>query len=234
MSTQVSIGHMKPVDVILPLLEIDNRGNVHDFLGTGFFVGEESLFITAHHNTDLENSNLAVVHLDDLDTLFPASVIYSDSNSDVAVLGIPGYQPQNRLVFAEESAIAYNQPVVSLEYGTTISRGRETILSPATRLGNISREFKNFDFKGKILPHALEVSFPALRGASGAPLLTNQGFLIAGMLVGNVSYHLLPAQIETIADQEGKVTEETKFMLPQAIAVHVSALRSAYKQATGT
>jgi len=73
----------------------------------------------------------------------------------------------------------------------------------------------------------LEVSFPALRGASGAPVLINSSFRAIGMLVGNMSYHLLPSQIETITNEDGKIVEETKYMLPLGIATHANAIREA-------
>jgi len=47
------------------------------------------------------------------------------------------------------------------------------------------------------------------------------------MLVGNMSYHLLPSQIETITNEDGKIVEETKYMLPLGIATHANAIREA-------
>ena len=71
----------------------------------------------------------------------------------------------------------------------------------------------------------LELSFPALKGASGAPVLSNASFELLGVVKANVSYELLPAQIESIQDEAGVVTEETKFFLPQALAVNVTIVR---------
>jgi len=70
-----------------------------------------------------------------------------------------------------------------------------------------------------------------LRGASGAPILTDKGFIVVGMIIGNMSYHLMPAQIETVIDAAGKTLEEVKYMLPLAIAVHAEALRKALEAA---
>jgi hypothetical protein len=76
----------------------------------------------------------------------------------------------------------------------------------------------------------LELSFPALRGASGAPVLSNLTFRLWGIITANVAYHLLPVQIEHVWDDEGQITEETRFLLPQAIAVHVKHLQAMLQQ----
>ena len=44
-------------------------------------------------------------------------------------------------------------------------------------------------------------------------------------LKSNVDYHLIPAQTIIIKDGETKRVEETNYMLPQAIAIHVKHLR---------
>ena len=72
----------------------------------------------------------------------------------------------------------------------------------------------------------LELSFPALKGASGAPVLSNGSFELLGVIKANVGYELLPAQIESIHDQSGTVMEETKFFLPQGLAVNVAEVRN--------
>ena len=53
------------------------------------------------------------------------------------------------------------------------------------------------DSLGPAVNDALEVSFPAVRGASGAPLMymVDRGFYIIGVLVSNAHYHLLPAEV---------------------------------------
>ena len=71
----------------------------------------------------------------------------------------------------------------------------------------------------------LELSFPASKGASGAPILSNTNFELWGVIKANVGYELLPAQIESIFDESGIVEEQTKFYLPQALAVNVTVVR---------
>ena len=44
-------------------------------------------------------------------------------------------------------------------------------------------------------------------------------------MIANVSYHLLPSQIESVLDERNQLLEETKYMLPLGIAVNVEAVR---------
>lgn len=233
MSLNISFGEMTPTQVILPLVSVNDRGKVSGFIGTGFFVGEESLFVTAAHNVEIENTRFGVIYVENLEQIFPAKVIYINKLSDVAILEIDGYKPDKRLDLLSNGEIYLNLPVFSFEYGTTVTRGREIKFSPAARVGNVTRSFGKLQLMGRELTDALEVSFPALRGASGAPLLTNDGFVVIGMLVGNMSYHLLPSQVETAIDENGKVVEEVKFMLPVAVAAHANSIKQSYDKVLG-
>ena len=127
---------------------------------------------------------------------------------------------------ANDDDIKYNLPVVSTEYGTTRYKGSRIVLSPATRVGNVTRLITLSDLYGKAGEAMLELSFPALRGTSGAPVLSNDDFMLWGIIVANVSYHLLPAQIESVLEAEKVMSEETRFMLPQAVAVNVRHVRA--------
>jgi len=231
MSLELSIGEMQPADVILPLLSLHPNGTFHEFLGTGFFVGAEPRFVTALHNVEGVGEHFGIVHVNDLQHIYPASVRHSDPENDIAILEVFDYRPTKRLALSTGEDVFLNLPVICYEYGTTVTRGRETQLSAATRVGNITRVIGKLDILGRSLTKALEVSFPALRGASGAPILTDESFMVVGMIVGNMSYHLMPAQIETVTDAAGKTVEEVKYMLPLAIAVHAESLRKALEAA---
>jgi hypothetical protein len=45
------------------------------------------------------------------------------------------------------------------------------------------------------------------------------------MLSFHIGDHLIPAQVETVVNDDGALVEETKFMPPQAVAVNVAHLR---------
>jgi hypothetical protein len=76
----------------------------------------------------------------------------------------------------------------------------------------------------------LVLSFAALRGASGAPVVSNTDLHLWGIVTANRAYHLLPTQVETVLDEKNQLIEEVRFMLPQALAIHVKHLRSVLKQ----
>ena len=227
MSLDLSVGELKPPDVILPFLSLHSNRAFREFLGTGFFVGEPLRYVTAAHNVEGRGEHFGVVQIDELGRIYRASVRHVDSENDIAVLDITSYRPSKWLALPASTNVHLNLPVICFEYGTTVVSGREPQFGPATRIGNITRVFKQLDILNRSLSAALEVSFPALRGASGAPVFTSNGFVCVGMMIGNMSYHLMLAQIETVFDDAGKPIEEVRYMLPQGIAVGVEAIARA-------
>jgi hypothetical protein len=163
----------------------------------------------------------------DVHHYYAATLTHLDSEDDIAFLSVAGYRPERRFVLIPDDMILQNETVLCLEYGTTRKQGGDIFLSVATRMGNITRQIGEMELLGRTRSNLLEVSFPALRGASGAPILTSRGFLVIGMLIANASYHLMPAQIEQVVGEEGRVIEEVQFMMPQGIALHASLLRQA-------
>jgi hypothetical protein len=68
-----------------------------------------------------------------------------------------------------------------------------------------------------------DTSFPAVQGASGAPVISiQQGFPIVGMVLGNVEHHLRPIQTCTIIEDD--YLEETKYYLPVGQAIQSGAI----------
>lgn len=53
----------------------------------------------------------------------------------------------------------------------------------------------------------LDLSFPALKGSSGAPIIVEHDGMVTGMIVANIERHLLPAQVERIETVDGIVEE---------------------------
>jgi Trypsin-like peptidase domain len=226
---------MDPRDVIVPIFAMEGTGNVRAFLGTGSFVGPRSYLLTADHvvrNCDYE---IAITTMHDVKILYPATVIERDEQHDLALLEVPGYRPANPLAVRFDVQPSTNQSLLTFDYGTTISAGRNIHLAPATRIGHMTRML---DLRGHYGPagvSALELSFPALRGASGAPVMTNDAeFRVCGVVVANVAYHLLPAQIETVLDNSNTLLEETRYMLPQAAAVNIIHLKPMYERLLAT
>jgi hypothetical protein len=54
---------------------------------------------------------------------------------------------------------------------------------------------------------------------------------VVGVVIANASYHLAPAQIEEVLNADNTSYGETRFMLPQGLAVSVRHIRAMYEQA---
>jgi len=222
---------MDPKSCIVPIFAVDEAGNIVHFLGTGSFVDRDHLLLTADHVVRDWPGPIAIIVEPDLSTLFRANLVYRDQPHDLALLIVPAYKAPRPIPVAADSPYHLNQFFLAFEYGTTRVAGRNIQLAPATRIGNITRQLNVQDMLGPAGDGALELSFPALRGASGAPIISNDNrFALYGVIVSNVSYHLLPVQIESVIDERDGTREELRYMLPQALAVnsrHVAAAISA-------
>ena len=216
-----------PADIIVPVIAVHPDGSVQQFLGTGAFIGNPPLLLTADHVIRDWQGPFAITLVTQLNCLFAAEIVKRDPKHDLALLKVNGYEPSNVLSLAEDQSQQLNQIMATFEYGTTTVAGKQINISPSTRLGNITRVLNMTDRFGPAGDDVLEMSFPALRGASDAPVVSNDGqFKLHGVVIANASYHLLPSQIETVLDEKNEILEETKFMLPQAIAVNVKHVRS--------
>jgi|CXWL01.1.fsa_nt_gi S1-C subfamily serine protease len=214
-----------PTDQIVPLLAINATGGVQQFLGTSCFIQPGPVLVTADHVIGDWDGALAIVHPNDLTTLFPATVTRRDRAHDLAVLTVDGYRPPHPFIVSTDDDLRSSDLVVCMEYGNTTQGGSQITVQSATRVGNVTRLVDLKEVLGLAGDGALELSFPALRGASGAPVLSNGEYRLRGILVANHAYHLLPTQIESVYNAVGTVEETTRFMMPMGIAVHVRHLR---------
>lgn len=216
---------MYPSESVVPIFAIDEKNNIESFLGTGTFVGEKPYLVTAFHVIKDWKGLFAIAFLSDTQHLYQLNILAVDKEADLAVLEAPSCQIGKRIQIATDDEINYNQQVVCYEYGTTRTVGKHIKLAPATRLGNVTRSLNLTDEYGKAGESILELSFPALRGASGSPVMSNFFFHLLGIVIANIEYHLLPAQIESVLDEKNALLEEKRYMLPQALAVNVKHLR---------
>jgi len=226
-SQNLRTGQVKtdPSEIIVPLFGYRNVEKKWLFLGTGVFCGTPPLLVTADHV--LDNKCEAVkIQVTDPNTFYRASSVTRKPSVDLAVLEIENYTPLVSCHLADDEEIVFNKPIFCYEYGTTHNLGEQIVISPATRMGNVTR-FRNLQDKyGAAGEAMLELSFPALRGASGSPVVDMGAEIrLWGIIVANVSYHLLPAQVETVLQENGSLDEEVKFLLPQALAVNVKHVK---------
>ena len=211
---------LQPDNAIVPLFAMSGNNNIHGFLGTAAFVGARNRLLTAEHVVRGWNREFGIVASLDISTVHHAVLLKVDQGRDLALLETTALEAKRALELARSDRVNSNSQVVCFEYGTTQVSGTSITLNPATRLGNVTRDLDLTELYGPAGRRMLELSFPALKGASGAPVLSNGTFELWGVIKANVSYELLPAQVESVHDQSGTVPEETKFFLPQALAVN--------------
>src|SRR6476620_6686910 len=205
---------------------------VRAFLGTGGFITDGAVLLTADHVICDWTGPFGCAGFD-LEVV-PLEVVDRDPAHDLALLRttLEHHPPSVLNVPPDCDPLVHtNVTVQAYEYGTTEVSAAGIQVNPAVRLGNITRDFRALDALGPAGDAALELSFPALRGASGAPVFYNFApWTVVGVVVANHGYHLLPAQTESVLNKDNTMLEETKYLLPQAIPVHIKHLRPMYEK----
>lgn len=235
---------LKPREVIVPVLGRESPdANLKQF-GTGSIIGDGSILLTANHVVDRPGQLFITTIPDhdlevDLDQqhpdgLWPVEVAEDHRSHDLALLRINGYRADNPLTPWFDFPLHENWDVLTHEYSTTVETSGRIRLSPAARRGHITRMLMVEDL-GSAGNNALEVSFPAVRGSSGAPLMYERGsFPIIGVLVSNWQHHLLPAEVQATLNRANTMVDEVRGFLPQGIAVNIRHLRSMYERVVGS
>ena len=217
---------------ILPVVRASRAVPVIEVLGTGFFVGigTQRRFVTAKHvivKNPLVGSDesYAVVYRQGDDTkVVRIDDIALSSDYDVAAGNVSrslmrGTVP---LKIALENP-ALNDDIFCYEYSSTrietIMGNTHVAFEPYFHKGNTVRFLDDDRERGNV-PSFL-TSFPALQGASGAPVMgatKTRKLAVVGMMVGNVERHLMPAQIVEIRDGD-KYSDSTSYFLPYGQAI---------------
>ena len=212
---------------IVPIVGLNPDRGCGPFLGTGVFVGDNKLLVTCEHVLEAWDGSYGISSHEDTPALYQTSVLHRNVDTDLACLQVEGYEAPYSLPLAEDDEIILNQLVCSFEYGTTDTVGNQINFSPANRMGNVTRLRDLTERFGASGDYMLELSFAALKGASGAPVMSwIPPFRLWGILSQNVARELHPAQIERVLDEGGNLEEETRFYLPQGLAIHVKHVRT--------
>ncbi len=226
-------------NTIVPIFRGSESTGVEKFLGTGCFVvhGEKRALVTADHVISEAGDDL-LIEIPPVPyapsggghwniEVFAAKILDRKPEVDLALLEVKNYFPREPLTLAKVDEINCFQQICTLEYSTTVVKDGRYVLSPAVRVGNVTRNFRKADVL-KVPPMAredlIEVSFPALTGASGSPIMPVNKMALWGILLANVDYQLLPVKFYK-AEYDSKEVEETYYMAPMGIAVHVRHIR---------
>jgi hypothetical protein len=231
---------LNPPKAIVPIVIAGNQSPAESLLGTGFFVDTAAgpQIITAKHlcgHDKLEEGLRYAVAFREKSAIRIIAVrtILGHPKADVAMV-VPGesFLEAVPLPIAEEDP-PLGRDIFSYDYSTTrIERqnggGPLTSFEPLFHKGHVQRYYTSTFPEAHPTPCFL-TSFPALQGASGAPVLAGSNtkdITVIGMLVANLEQHLLPAQIVTLDDPTGH-REETRYFLPSGKALGLSVLREA-------
>jgi hypothetical protein len=228
----------KPLSAIVPVVTRTaglSEDRVHELLGTAFLVGP-GLFMSAKHVfgvTPPAGQETAVV-LNDSGDLSGHSlkVVYQDSKHDIAIAQSEGWPEEEILTVAPTDNLIMNHNVLTVEYsptqgGVQLPDGRTAMTITANwQKGNIVREYKP-DFGYISSTACIDLSYPALKGASGAPVISEESGYVLGMIVGNIERQIMPAQIERTVRQDGTTDEIRRYFLPSGQAIRAAHLREA-------
>ena len=87
MQVVVQEGEFDPTKVVVPIVALNDEDGSVEFLGSGFFVGEESFLVTAHHVIKGKDY-IDIVVLPNLDNVYTATLIKEDTEVDLSVLHV--------------------------------------------------------------------------------------------------------------------------------------------------
>jgi hypothetical protein len=218
---------LKPERSIVPIVRSRGEVPVSQFLGTGFFVGTPECLhvVSAGHvftgNPLAEDERYVIAFPEETGMRFrEISKVNGSPDLDIAVFDGSGFPNAVPLALASDDA-ALNADLLMYEYSSTRierpnPRDTRVTFEPNLHKGHAMRYFLS-EFPEKRPTPSFITSFPALRGASGAPVLEGapvwKEFAVTGMMVANLERHLLPAQIERV-DDGGSRSEEVRYFLP--------------------
>lgn len=220
----------KPLEAIFAITSVIYKTSrpAYLFLGTGFFINNDGTFLSAKHVFPSKSSPKEHIYnaiTFDLKNRQPVPCPISDlkfsPHFDIALGRVQGARNIQPLDLATQNP-PINLDIVTLEFSRTHPKQMEDgelslSFEPCFRKGNVLRYYKS-TYPESIPTQCLELSFPALKGASGAPVLMECGGAVIGMIIQNIERELLPAQIETTTESE-RHTEEIKYFLPNGKAI---------------
>ncbi|WP_199255621.1 S1 family peptidase [Mycolicibacterium mengxianglii] len=226
-------GYEDPTEVIFPIIATRNRmwkkgdsDEPPEFRGTGFLVGDGTLAVTAAHVVDTEKPLWFMIGRE-LGKLFSLTVLEADFPYDLAILQV---DPEFRLGAVKplrvETEATYHhslQQMMCVEYSNTVGTPEVFRIAPVIQLGNVTRTFDATDLVGRPAgDDAIEMSFPAPRGASGSPVIRSgpNGPVVVGVVFSNSGSELLPIETSTSLNAANTLLVETKYMVPRALAVN--------------
>lgn len=228
---------MRLQEYIVPVVRYD-AGVLREVLGTGFILqfGDVRMVMTAGHVLDTARDNGwdfgALYLLTSGELHFGSASAYVRSRRhDIAAIPLNDFVkglPVGGLHLGSPE-YALDADLCTFEYSRSSTfclpgeRHPALAVTPYFHKGHATRRYRDpeSDPNGEL---RLELSFPALQGASGAPVLNTGGDNgVVGMIVTNHEQHLMPAQVVRVECGD-ELTEEISYFLPMGVALDVRTI----------
>lgn len=164
--------------------------------GSGFIISEDGYIVTNNHV--IENADSITIQMYD-DKQYPATLVGSDSLSDLAVLKIDA-KDLSYLTFGDSDALKVGEPVVAIgnplgEFANSLTAGYVSSLDREINIDGIPR-------------HMIQTDAAVNSGNSGGPLLNMKGQAIgvvsaksSGMNVEGLGFAIPSNQIKDMVNQ---------------------------------
>jgi len=231
----------KPIldDCVVPIVG-RKEGEPPQLFGTGFLVAPKRV-VTAQHVVEealKAKADLFVCEsFRDSDSKpgafqTPIKQVFDSKVLDLALLELYEWRSDHFLSVSAKY-IPCNFSLMTMEFAQsrqvrTFEGKSRLVFDRAVRRGHIVRRTNDSFFMGQPTQEFLELSFPVLRGASGAPLMIDPEHLgkiidpqrpdVVGVLVYNVERELQPAQVASTKFENGG-EEKILYYLPSGIAI---------------
>lgn len=236
---QVNLTDMdRPSDItkcIVPLIKSTGDLSLgREFLGTAFMVSSDRLITARHCLVDVTLADDEVIAAifgvgdGNLQAHLVTDIVH-DENFDVSHATVQGRGIDEPYLDVEVGTLAFNSDVVTAEYSGTESNqdlgdGRfAMVFNPIYRKGHMTRFYPS-TIGHRAETRCFDLSFPALKGASGAPVIDDRTAKVIGMVVQNVEQQRMPAHVETVYRENGTAEESVRYFLPFAQAIRAEYL----------
>ena len=222
---------------IFVIVKLNAKKQLQRFIGSGFCVNPGQLCVTAKHVFDdcpLEDGESYCILFESegfekggIGRAHPIKRIYW-SDFDLAIFKADIKYECVYLELNEKDQMPANMDIFAVEYNDstvkTDEQGELFVFDAYFHKGNVSKYYIADNIPNQPPTACFNTSFPALKGASGTPVILNNGLKILGMLIGNTERHLMPAHIEKIQDGV-EPTVVRMYYLPYGTAIRVSVIK---------
>jgi hypothetical protein len=203
---------------------------VQRFLGTAFLVyGWTVHFVTAKHVLAASQPDEQLILIfDSRDGLVRYPVEWTeDTDADLSVGRLSSVEAIELPGFMIAARRIHNADVCSFEHsGSGRTVNGQSMYTARFRKGHVVSDEDRSEYGYTTGCQVIEVSYPALKGASGAPVFMEGDLTVVGMMVENVDSELLPSQLLRTVDAEGNLIEEIRYTMPHGRAIGFRSLHA--------